>query len=90
MFSAENDYDAQLKKAFQRAQEMMESLAPRKGQPRATTTDSVMVFVHHFGKWCAKFDTVSGLPYYAFGSTLLEALTKLVENPLHGTADEYK
>ena len=90
MSSTENDYDVQLRKAFLRVQHMMESLAPRPLLPRATTTDAPMVFVNHWGRWVAKFELFSGKPYYAFGDTLLEALTKLVENPLHGPADEYQ
>jgi hypothetical protein len=88
--ATEESYEVQLQKAFQRVQTLMTSLTPGKGYARATTTDAPMIFVNPWGRWCAKFSLTDGTPYYAFGGTLLEALTRLTETPLHGPADEYK
>ncbi len=77
--------EVELVKAMLRAQNFMESMSPT--TTRETTTDAPMIFLNSFGRWCAKFELRSGKPYYAFGNTLVEALTRLVESPITDHAD---
>lgn len=46
-----------------------------------TTTDGVQIFVNPWGRWCAKYKTRQGVVFYSFGSTMLEALEGLRDNP---------
>ncbi len=67
-------HEMMLRNAMKRVADFMDGLSP--------TTDSPMVFLNGFSKWCVKFDTHNGNKYYAFGSTLIEALNSLVDAPI--------
>jgi hypothetical protein len=41
-----------------------------------------MVLFNGFNRWCVKFDTHDGKNYHAFGSTLIEALNNMVDQPI--------
>lgn len=69
---AEATYDQDLKSATNRVSELMDKIG--------TTTDGVQVFVNGWGRWCAKIvRRKDEQVIHAFGSTLLEAMTKLEE-----------
>ena len=67
-------HDMMLKDAMKRVSDFMDGLSP--------THDSPMVLLNGFSKWCVKFDTYNGDKYYAFGTTLSEALNNLVDAPI--------
>lgn len=63
-------YDQDLKSVTQRLARSMDSIG--------CTTDSVQIFVNHWGRWVAKIVRRSdGHVFHAFGSDLLEALNGL-------------
>jgi hypothetical protein len=67
-------HEMMLKDAMKRVSDFMDGLS--------TTHDSPMVLLNGFSKWCVKFDTHNGDKYYAFGTTLSEALNNLVDAPI--------
>jgi hypothetical protein len=76
-----DDQEQPLRDAMKRVMTFMDSLSPG-NSPRATITDSPMVLFNGWNRWCVKFDTHSGKNYHAFGSTLIEALSNLVDQPI--------
>jgi hypothetical protein len=76
-----DDHEQAMRDAMKRVMTFMDSLSPV-AWPRATITDSPMVLFNGFNRWCVKFDTHSGKNYHAFGNTLVEALNRLVDQPI--------
>jgi hypothetical protein len=76
-----DDHEQLMRNAMKRVLTFMDSLSPG-NSPRATTTDSPMVLFNGFNRWCVKFDTHDGKNYHAFGSTLIEALNNMVDQPI--------
>ena len=76
-----DDYEKAMREAMLRVEQFMDSLSPG-NSPRATTTDSPMFHFNRYSRWCVKFDTHSGKNYHAFGNTLVEALNRLVDQPI--------
>lgn len=71
--STVSTYESDLKQVTEEITKIMENLN--------SVHDGVQIHVNHFGQWVAKYRTRGRTIHYAFGSSLLNALKNLKDNP---------